>query len=168
MSAAPHRPLAAPQLCTGPPTRCCPKKESTPPVGRSRPTPTTQRSTDSWRCWPRYGKYVRVMGALLSAIRFHRLTRRRCAGKGGRCSGSGRSNWRRGKETEAGGRCGGTIVVTGGQLEQIWESRNLSLRKDDPALSSALCVRCCCHSTVCYSPWSRWNGNFSIFQIREM
>ena len=43
-----------------------------------------------------------------------------------------------------GGRGGawGTIVVTGGQLEQIWESRNLSLRKDDPALSSAaLCVR---------------------------
>ena len=44
---------------------------------------------------------------------------------------------------EDGGRGGawGTIVVTAGQLEQIWESRNLSLRKDDPALSSALCVR---------------------------
>ena len=78
------------------------------------------------------------------------------------------------REEDGDGRGGGeggawgTIVVTGGQLEQIWESRNLSLRKDDPALSSALCVRCCCHSTVCYRPWSRWNGNFSIFQIREM
>ena len=37
-----------------------------------------------------------------------------------------------------GGRCGGTIVVTGGQLGQIWESRNLSLRKDDPTLSLSL------------------------------
>ena len=33
---------------------------------------------------------------------------------------------------------GGTIVVTGGQLGQIWESRNLSLRKDDPTLSLSL------------------------------
>ena len=48
------------------------------------------------------------------------------------------------EEDGEGGRGGawGTIVVTGGQLEQIWESRNLSLRKDDPALSSALCVLC--------------------------
>ena len=47
------------------------------------------------------------------------------------------------EEDGDGGKRGarGTIVVTGGQLEQIWESRNLSLRKDDPALSSALCVR---------------------------
>ena len=62
-----------------------------------------------------------------------------------------------------GGRCGGTIVVTAGQLGQIWESRNLSLRKDDPTLSLSLF-----HWTVWYrTPWNQWDGNFSIFQIRE-
>ena len=145
-------------------------------MGRTRPTPTSQLThgdagkdmasmsvswglLSSWRGCNKVSQTDTLMGK----------GTRNSAGKGG-CSGSGRSNWRRGKKTETGGGEGGawgTIVVTGGQLEQIWESRNLSLRKDDPALSSALCVRLCCHSTVCYGPWSRWNGNFSIFQIRE-
>ena len=73
------------------------------------------------------------------------------------------------REEDGDGRGGGeggawgTIVVTGGQLEQIWESRNLSLRKDDPTLSLSLF-----HWTVWYrTPWNQWDGNFSIFQIRE-
>ena len=52
-------------------------------------------------------------------------------GQGGQTGDAGRRR-RRGEGA------GGTIVVTGGQLEQIWESRNLSLRKDDPTLSRSL------------------------------
>ena len=52
-------------------------------------------------------------------------------GQGGQTGDAGRRR-RRGEGA------GGTIVVTAGQLGQIWESRNLSLRKDDPTLSFSL------------------------------
>ena len=79
------------------------------------------------------------------ALRFHRSTetekgakmRRRLSAKGG-WSGSERSKLET-REYEDGGEGGaGYNSCDRGQLGQIWESWNLSLRKDDPTLSRSL------------------------------
>ena len=131
-------------------------------MGRTRPTPTSQLTHGDAakirQVCPCHGGSSLLGGG---AISFHRLTRCWRRGDGVGETGEERVDAQgqravklETREEDGDGRGGGgargTIVVTGGQLEQIWESRNLSLRKDDPALSSAFCVRCCCHSTVCY------------------
>ena len=57
-----------------------------------------------------------------------------------RVDGQGQSgqNWRRGNTKTGGGLGAGYNSCDRGQLGQIWESWNLSLRKDDPTLSRSL------------------------------
>ena len=75
-SAAPRRPLAAPlapalaslarllhRLAL---SKTSPWRAPALPVGRTHATASAP--TDSWRCWQRYGNYVRVMGALFAGV----------------------------------------------------------------------------------------------------